>query len=60
MTYNLSVLEYYFCVLHLGTHIFNCQNVKSKQATSMINHHTYDDTTHALKMNSVMPCCIRE
>ena len=35
-------------------------NVKSNQTTSMINCHSYDDTTHTLQMNSGLPCCKRE
>ena len=45
MTYNLSVLLYYFCVLHLCTHKLKFQRVKSKHTTSIINCHSYDDTT---------------
>ena len=37
MTYNLSLLQYCFCVFCIYTHIFIYQNVKCKQTTSKLN-----------------------
>ena len=53
MTYNLSLLRYYFCVFHLCTHKLNYQNIKCKQIISMINCHSYDDTTIPCKQAPV-------
>ena len=53
MTYNLSLLRYYFCVQRICTHILNYQNVKCKHTTSIINCHSYDDTTIPCKRASI-------
>ena len=45
MIYNFSFLWYYFGVQRICTHKLNYQNVKCKQTTSIINCHSYDDTT---------------
>ena len=45
MIYNFSFLRYYFGVQCLCIHKLNYQNVKCKHTTSIINCHSYDDTT---------------
>ena len=60
ITYDLSVLQYYFCVSSMYSHIMYLQSVKSSQTTSMINCHSYHDTIKTLQMHSAMPCCNKE